>query len=179
MLGDFVKGKPSEGWDASVRAAILKHRAIDRFTDQHPTVVSSRMLVHPDRRRFAGILVDIFYDHFLAVHWQRYHATPLAEFTREIYNVLLLQHASFPPRLQRMLPWMASQDWLASYAEIESIDAALTGMARRLRFPERGQGLKTGVTELKQNYAQYEAHFLAFFPDLRAFAATLPEPPRD
>ena len=172
MLGDFVKGRVIDGWGDDVRAAISLHRAIDRFTDRHPLTRASRALVSDERRRFAGILVDVFYDHFLARHWARFHPLPLAQFTQTIYRALLPRRTEFPPRLQRVLPWMVRDDWLASYAHVASVDAALHGLARRFRYGERAAGLASGVSELERNYAPLEQNFLAFVPLLRGFAQT-------
>jgi acyl carrier protein phosphodiesterase len=171
MLGDFVKGRSVEGWSAEVRAAILLHRAVDRYTDAHAIVRASRALVTPERRRFAGILVDVFYDHFLARHWVRYHDRPLPEFTRSVYTALLARRATFPERLQRILPRMAADDWLAAYAEVASVDLALNGIARRFRYAERARVLRTAVTELHDNYGRFEEHFREFLPQAHAFVA--------
>jgi acyl carrier protein phosphodiesterase len=171
ILGDFVKGTVTDQYPPEVRAGILLHRAIDRYTDAHPLVHASRARISPDRRRFAAVLVDVFYDHFLARHWSRYSEQPLAEFTRQVYSTLTPHAAGFPERLQRILPHMATNDWLASYARPEAIDAALHGIARRLaRFP-RAAVLRDGVQELTQNRAALENDFLAFFPELRRYAA--------
>lgn len=172
MLGDFVKGEWSlHDYLPDVRAGILLHRAIDRFTDSHPTVLASRALISPVRRRFAGILVDVFYDHYLARHWRRFSDQPLAEFTGHVYATLWPQRAEFPARLQRVLPWMRADDWLASYAEIESVDAALRGIARRFARYPRAAVLAEGTAELLDNYDALENHFHTFFPDVRRFAA--------
>jgi acyl carrier protein phosphodiesterase len=171
MLGDFVKGRSVERWGAQVRAAILLHRAVDGYTDAHAVVRASRTLVTPERRRFAGILVDVFYDHFLALHWARYHERPLPEFTRSVYAVLLARGAMLPERLQRMLPRMATDDWLAAYADVASVDLALNGIARRFRYPERACVLQTAVVELHRNYGRFEEHFREFLPQARAFVA--------
>lgn len=171
MLGDFVKGRVIDGWGEEVRAAISLHRAVDRFTDRHPLTYASRGLVSTERRRFAGILVDVFYDHFLARHWARFHPLPLTEFTQTIYGVLLPRLDEFPPRLQRILPWMVRDDWLASYVDVASVDAALQGLARRFRYAERASGLASGVSELENNYAALERNFLEFVPLLQNLAA--------
>lgn len=169
LLGDFVKGALGERYTPTIRAGILLHRAIDRYTDAHPTVRASCALISPARRRFAPILVDVFYDHFLACHWTRYAELPLGDFTQQVYATLLPEIAGYPERLQRMLPRMAAEDWLASYAEIESVDAALHGIARRFqRFP-RARVLADGVQELLHNYAALERQFLDFFPELLGF----------
>jgi acyl carrier protein phosphodiesterase len=169
MLGDFVKGRTVEGWNDNVRAAIVLHRAVDRFTDGHPLMLASRALVSAPRRRFAGILVDVFCDHFLARHWSRFHPLPLAQFTQTIYSALWSRRSGFPPRLQRILPWMVRDDWLASYAEVGAVDAALRGLARRLRYAKRAGGLASGISELENNYVALERNFIEFVPRLRDF----------
>jgi len=172
LLGDFVKGRLDDRYPPAVCAGIAQHRAIDRFTDDHPLVLASRACIAPERRRFAGILVDVFYDHFLARHWPRYHDQPLERFTRSVYAVLWPQRRILPERLQRILPWMRADDWLASYAEIESIDASLHGMARRFRFSTRAAPMADGVHDLLAHYGTLEQQFHAFFPQLIEFTAS-------
>lgn len=171
LLGDFVKGRERlQQYSPTVCAGIRLHRAIDRYTDAHAIVHASCALVSPSRRRFAAILVDVFYDHFLARHWLRYTGQPLESFTQQVYSTLLPDIASYPERLQRILPRMAADDWLASYAEIESVDAAVHGIARRFQRFARAAALADGVQELLQHYTALEQHFLEFFPELRRFA---------
>jgi len=173
LLGDFVKGREHlKQYSPAVCAGIRLHRAIDRYTDAHVIVRASCALVSPVRRRFAAILVDVFYDHFLACHWTRYTELPLEDFTQQVYATLLPGIASYPERLQHMLPRMAAEDWLASYAEIEAVDAALHGIARRFRRFARAAVLADGVQELLHHYAALEQHFLDFFPELLGFVET-------
>lgn len=171
MLGDFVKGEVSGQWGRQVQAAILLHRDIDRYTDRHPAVIAGRALISTERRRFGGIMVDVFFDHFLARDWPRYHHRPLPEFTAAVYGVLLSRRATFPERLQRMVPFMAANDWLAAYADVASVDAALNGIARRFRYPARAQALTTAACELELNYRELERCFSDFFPQVLAFAS--------
>jgi acyl carrier protein phosphodiesterase len=172
MLGDFVKGHEYEQrYSPAVRAGIHLHRRIDRFTDGHAVVHASRALISATRRRFAGILVDVFYDHFLARHWDRFCPEPLESFTARVYDTLWPHLGEFPERLQRILPWMRADDWLASYAEIESVDAALHGITRRFARYPRAAVLADGVQELLAHYAAMERQFLEFFPELEAHVA--------
>ncbi len=168
LLGDFVKGPLRDRYSPGVRAGIFLHRRIDRYTDTHEIVRASRSLVSRERRRFAGILVDVFYDHFLARHWTSYAVMSLADFTRGVYAILMRHRASLPERLQRILPHMMGDDWLGSYRELQAIDRALNGLARRSQHSEL---LLDAVQELELNYAQFEGHFLAFFPELRRYVA--------
>lgn len=171
MLGDFVKGRVPEHWGADVDAAIQLHRAVDRYTDRHPAVQACRVLVSSERRRFAGIMIDVFFDHFLARDWSRYYDRPLGEFTQTVYAVLLSGRRAFPPRFQRILPAMVRDDWLAAYRDVSAVNAALNGISRRFRYPERALALRDAIVELERHYASFAAHFGEFFPQLQAFVA--------
>ncbi len=172
VLGDFVKG-PLTNSDVTTRysleatRAIALHRRIDSYTDAHPVVTQSRRRVTPDRRRFAGIMIDIFYDHFLAKYWEEFHPVPLATFADDFYATLSRRHAELPQRLQHVAKSMIERDWLGSYAHLESIDTALNRLSQRLR---RGNALVGSADELRQNYAEMESDFRRFLPDVDAFA---------
>ena len=173
LLGDFVKG-PLDGSEISsrygqeVKQAIALHRKIDSYTDAHPVVKASRDRISANRRRFAGVMVDIFYDHFLARYWQEFHDAPLGQFTDDFYEILLRRHAELPQRLQRIARSMAERDWLGSYAHVEAVDTALNRMSRRLRRSDNA--LLDSAEELVENYSALENDFRCFMPDVRAFA---------
>ncbi len=167
LLGDFVKGPLDDRYGEDITRAIALHRKIDSFTDAHPLVLRSKSRISPARRRYAGIMMDMFYDHFLAKHWREFHDQPLEEFTATIYAVLGRQHATLPERLQRMAPVMAQWNWLASYAEVHSIHAALDRMGQRLK---RENPLLHSADELVEHYAELESDFRAFLPEVLRFA---------
>ena len=167
LLGDFVKGTVPDDLPRPMGENILLHRRIDRFTDDHPVFRRSRALVRPDYRRYAGIMVDLFYDHFLASHWQRFSHRPLDRFTGEVYAALHQHRERFPPRLQRMLPYMIGDDWLGGYARLDGIERALQGLSRRLR---RANPLADGIRELEAHYESFESQFLEFFPAAIVYA---------
>lgn len=167
LLGDFVKGPLPAGLPAAVAEGVRLHRAIDSFADTHPAFRSACARVPAERRRAAGILVDMFFDHFLACRWEEFSEVPLPDFTADVYRLMAAHHPLLPPRLQRILPWMQADDWLASYREIESISFALDRMSQRLSRP----GLLAGAgSVLREDRAAFEADFLAFMPDARRFA---------
>jgi acyl carrier protein phosphodiesterase len=173
LLGDFVKGAKKDDYPDPIRRGIELHRKVDRFTDAHTVVRSSLKLISPARRRFAGVMVDIFYDHLLAKNWQIYSPTPLANFSRNIYQVLKAHHQMLPERLQTMLPYIINEDWLTSYREIAAIDRALNRIANRFvkRFG-RENSLPNAAEELVANYQQLESDFHSFFPDLIDYVKT-------
>ena len=168
VLADFVRG-PLSGLDLPVAVCegIWLHRRIDAFTDSHPLVLRSKARVSPLRRRFAGILVDMYYDHLLARHWQHFHPLPLADYTAGMYRQLLAQRQWMPDKARRVIEHMVDNDWLGSYVALENLHRAVDNMARRLT---RENALPGGVAELERDYAAFEADFLAFMPEVSCFA---------
>ncbi|UAW99305.1 DUF479 domain-containing protein [Halopseudomonas nanhaiensis] len=168
MLGDFVKG-PIAGMELppGVREGIWLHRQIDAFTDAHPQVGLSKARVSPLRRRYAGIMVDMFYDHMLARNWQRFEDQPLRQFTDRAYADLMSNQHLMPDNARRVISQMAAHDWLGSYARIESMHQALDNMARRFT---RQTALPGAASELEADYEQFQQDFLAFMPEVTAFA---------
>lgn len=162
ILGDFVKGPLPGTLPEPLAHGVALHRHVDVFADAHPAFLRSRQRVSAERRRYSGVMVDMFYDHFLARHWQRFHPQALTEFSAGVY-ALLRRQPQLPPRLSAMLPNMEQDDWLAAYAEVDVIGHALNRMASRLRQANRFGG---AVEELESDYAGFEADFLAFMPDV-------------
>jgi acyl carrier protein phosphodiesterase len=168
LMGDFVKGPLDGRLGDGITRGLALHRHIDTYTDAHPVVAGSRARVSPARRRYAGILVDLFYDHFLARHWSDYSDLPLEGFTARVYAVLRHRHALLPTRLQFIAPRMAAADWLASYRHVDAIGVALDRIGERLK---RGNALLGSGAELTANYDAFEADFRRFFPDVVGFVS--------
>lgn len=168
MLGDFVKGPLPAGLPLPIAAGVELHRRIDSFANTHPAFTSSRARVSPQRRRYAGIMIDLFYDHFLALHWENYSSEPLEDFSAGVYALMWAHAELMPPRLKEMFPFMQAQDWLSSYRSPEAVGGALDRMAeKRLTRPN---SLAGSAEELGARYREFEWDFLAFFPDAQAFA---------
>jgi acyl carrier protein phosphodiesterase len=164
LAADWVKGHAREALDPDVRRGMARHAEIDGFTDAHPVVRLSRSRIRPPQRRFAGVLVDVFYDHFLALDWDRYCAAPLGDWTRGVYGQLAAYSGPLPPGMREGFRRMAEDDWLGSYAAVDGIDATLRRMSRRLKRPTP---LADAADELVASYEGFREDFRAFFPDLR------------
>lgn len=174
LLGDFVFGQSTlPDWPAPVRVEIVRHRRIDRYTDDHPAVTAARAGFGP-LRRYAGIVLDVYFDHCLARDWARWNAAPLGEFTARVYRILDARRAELPPRLAAIAPRMAAHDWLGAYARRESVDAAVRGISTRLS--RNGDRLVACLDVLRANEAQAQATFDVFFPDLLRAARAMLEP---
>jgi len=168
LLGDFVRGPVSSlALPEGVREGIWLHRRIDSFTDSHPLIAQSRTRVSAERRRYAGIMIDMFYDHLLATHWDRFADQSIGAFTAQMYPLLRAQRAVIPDNAWRVIDHMTEHDWLGSYVRMASLHRALDNISLRLR---RTNTLPGSASELEQDYAGFEADFLAFMPQVIAFA---------
>ncbi len=168
MLGDFVKGPLPGVLPPPVADGVALHRSIDVFTDAHPVFLASRARVSHARRRYSGIMIDMFYDHFLATHWAEFGRDALPDFAHDTYALFAQNSALLPPRLAQILPNMTRNDWLTSYRQPEAICGAINGMAaHRLSQPNLLGG---GGEELLEKYTEFEADFLAFWPEVLAHA---------
>jgi acyl carrier protein phosphodiesterase len=169
MLGDFAAAKYAGDYTPEIEREIAIHRKVDMYTDSHPVVLAAKQQFEQGRRRFAGILLDIFYDHVLIVNWVRYSDRPAEELIARFYSALQARRAILPERLQRMLPYMVEHDWLGSYREFSGVELAVTRVSQRLS--RNGELLRDGLEDLHKNYAQLSAGFHEFFPDLIGYAA--------
>ncbi len=168
LLGDFVKADHYRDYPPAVAEAILWHRRIDSFTDAHPCHRASKRRLDRRFRHTRGLMVDLFYDHFLARYWDRWATIPLTAFTQRVYVAMESFEGRLPTRLERMLPYMVADNWLWSYRELENVGRALAGLSRRLSATNH---LAEGLPELERNYAGLETDFQQFFPQLQEYVA--------
>ncbi|KQB52871.1 ACP phosphodiesterase [Pseudomonas endophytica] len=167
LYGDFVKGRLQGRFSTAIESAIQLHRSIDVFTDAHPLVNQSLSRFTQTRRRYAGIVLDVFFDHCLARDWSQYAEGPLERFTSRFYQLLVAQ-PQLPERLADIAPHMAAHDWLGSYRDFEVLERVISGIARRLSRPEELNG---AMHDLRALYEPLSEDFNAFYPQLQAFAA--------
>lgn len=164
FIGDSVKGLPEAGdFTPGILYGIQMHRHIDSFTDHHPMVKAMLPIFKPTFGRYAGVVLDIYYDHFLAIHWHHYHPKPLLKYTSEVYNVLELHSAILPDRVREFLPYMLRADWLSNYSNFEGLQKVFNGMTKRANF---ASNMDQAVDVLKKHYVETEQSFAAFFPEL-------------
>ena len=166
FIADAVKGKTMNDFSDDVRRGIILHRFIDEFTDSHSLHKASRAKLHQRYGHYSGVIVDIYYDHFLAKNWQDYSNITLAEYTAWLYQSLEKNMAILPDRIKYMLQYMIPQNWLLNYAHLEGISRVLGGMASRAKFNSQ---MEHGVEELEIHYDEFEMEFSQFFPQLKEF----------
>ncbi len=166
FIGDFVKGKQYRNLEEEVAQGVLLHRAIDDFTDQHPVVGQSKAKLREKYRHYAGVIVDMAYDHFLASNWSRYHWQGLLEYTKKVYAIIENHNPILPGRMETMLHYMKQDNWLYQYATLEGIDQALTGMSRRTKFDSK---MDEAVIDIENHYQDLKEEFETFLPDAVKF----------
>ncbi|HET6991443.1 MAG TPA: ACP phosphodiesterase [Bacteroidia bacterium] len=163
FIADAVKGKQLEAYSDELQRGIRMHRAIDFYTDTHPVTSRSKDRLRGQFNHYSGVIVDIFYDHFLARNWDEFSKEPLSEYSQRIYSLLEVHAANFPDRPRHMLPFMKNHDWLMTYRRIEGIRNVLTGMSRRAKFESK---MELAADVLEKDYEFFEKDFREFFPQL-------------
>jgi acyl carrier protein phosphodiesterase len=168
FIGDFVKGKHFyDQFEPKIVKGIELHRAIDEFTDRHPVVLQSKIRLRPKYRHYAGVIVDIFYDHFLSKYWRNYHTLPLTEFAANTYSALKDHYPILPDNVKSILPYMIKDNWLVNYGHLNGIGQALRGISRRTRYDSK---MNESIHELEKFYEEFKTEFQAFFLDLKSYA---------
>jgi acyl carrier protein phosphodiesterase len=167
FIADGIKGKDYKKYPIDIQTGILLHRNIDTYTDAHKTVRLSTKRLHEKYGHYSGVIVDILYDHFLAKNWSIYCNDPLDDYVQKFYDSLEENYDILPLRIQKMMPFMVTDNWLLSYASIEGITRVLEGMNRRTKHRS---GMNEAVNELEEFYSAFEKEFTHFFDELIEFS---------
>ncbi|MDJ0599631.1 MAG: acyl carrier protein phosphodiesterase [Crocosphaera sp.] len=180
LLGDFMKGRidqENSPYSSGIIKGIKTHFKVDEFTDKHEIFKQSKKRIYQSQGRFSGVLIDIFYDHFLAKNWHLFSSEKLETFADNIYIILQKNHNILPERLQLILPRIILENWLVSYGKIEGITRTCQRLSKRIKRPNncahRGADLfEIAHHDLQQNYQELEKDFLSFFPELVKYVNT-------
>ena len=169
LLGDFTRGSLEDLakiYPEELVRGIKMHRAVDSYTDSHAVFKECKLLLAPERRRFAGVIVDIFFDHYLCQQWGDYCSVTLDDFCAQVYSDFETHPEWLAGRLKDAFPLMRKQNWLMAYASVEGIELTLQRVAQR---SPRVVGIADGIKDFKENYSEFELKFNSFMPDLVEF----------
>ena len=165
LLGDFARGVDAETLPVSVHAGLINHRAVDRYTDSHPLVLDMKLSFSRRRRRFAGIALDIYFDHLLLTHWELFEQRELDELIADFYRRMSVGQALMPgAEMRRVTRRMIDYDWFGSYRNVDSIAESLDRVAARIRF---ANDFDNAIEDLQRNHESIRDGFLEFYPQLR------------
>ncbi|MGJ7456951.1 ACP phosphodiesterase [Halomonas sp. MA07-2] len=160
LIADGVKGSDLSAWPGDVAVGIRHHRRVDAFVDTHPVVAEIRRRTPDRQRRYAGIALDLVWDHFVARELAlQTQPSPLIART---YRVLQAQPA--PARLATLVPALVEQDWLHRYADFAFTCRAIAGIGQRLAGPNR---LAELVPWLEEERVRLEDDFQRLWPEVR------------
>lgn len=163
FIGDAVKGKDYLRYKPAIATGIKLHRQIDSFMDTHPVVMQGKERLYGTSGKFAGVVIDVFYDYFLCKNWEKYGRGEFNEFVQSSYNILQ-QHVDLMPDIsQFILGRMVGSNWLGHYPEIAGIQSALTGLSHRTRYKNN---MANSVQDLIRYEVEFNREFNIFFPEI-------------
>lgn len=168
FMADGIHGKHFDTFPMEIQKGIILHRSIDTFTDAHAVFRQSTRRLHANYHHYSGIIVDIFYDHFLAKNWSNYSDERLEDYSERFYQALRDNYDDLTPKTQKMMPYMIDYNWLVSYQTIEGIESVLAKMDTRMK---RDSNMRFSVAELRMYYSDFEYEFTTFFKELRKFSS--------
>ena len=166
-MADGVRGKQYENFPIDIQKGILLHRAIDTFTDAHPIFRQSTKKLHSRYHHYSGVIVDMYYDHFLAKNWTNYHSENLTNYAANFYQSLTDNFQLLTPKTQNLLPYMVEYNWLVNYQSIPGLERILSQMDHRTK----NQSLMRFATEeLVAHYDEFESEFALFYKEVHQFS---------
>lgn len=163
LLGDFARGVDPQQLPGEVRAGLYNHRAVDAFTDRHPDVLACKTLFSSQRRRFAGVALDILFDHYLLRHWGQFGEGDQTMYINWLYTDLEKGRKLMPASMAKVTERMISYDWFHAYGDFDTVGRAMDRVAAQIRFENQFQGI---IEEIRIHDRELEARFLNFFPEL-------------
>jgi acyl carrier protein phosphodiesterase len=170
MISDFVKGKKKYDYPEEIQQGIALHREIDRFTDTHFATKESKEIFRPIYRLYAGALMDVVYDHFLALDENEFTDESLKIFTLNTYALLDQYTVYFPEKFNMMYPYMKAHNWLYNYRYRQGIEKSLGGVVRRAKYLEESD---SAYILFNQHYDKLKSLYQLFFPELKSMTLNL------
>lgn len=163
FMGDYIKGNAYGMYPDNIQKGIRLHRSIDSFTDRNRTAVKAKELFYVQYHKYAGIVIDILYDHFLASNWNRFSDVPLNDYAQNFYSLMLKYEFMMPTEVQVFIPKLIANDRLYSYRTVEGIGSVLSTMSKYTSLPDYSE---FAILTLKENYSFLEENFFTFFAEI-------------
>lgn len=169
FIADAVKGYQAGHYSPGIQEGIRLHRLIDSYTDTHPIVGISKSKLREQYGKYTPVIIDIFYDHFLAKNWNHYSNEPLDFFSKKTYDILKNNRSIFPEKANLFLSYVLRYNILEGYADVKKIRSVFRGMSQRATFESK---METATDALLTHYNSLENEFMEFFPQLEKYINT-------
>jgi acyl carrier protein phosphodiesterase len=165
FIADHIRGNNYESFSKEIQQGIFLHREIDTFTDAHKVVRKSKRRLHARYRHYDGVIIDIFYDYFLAKNWADYSEIPLDVYTNSIYSLFDKIKLNLPAKSQQFIKYMIEYNILFNYKYKDGIEKVLNGMNHRTKGKSQ---MNLAIEDLRNLEVELEEDFTLFFKDLIA-----------
>ena len=163
FMADGIRGKDYLQFDPLIQKGVILHRLIDTFTDAHPVYRQSKHRLHEKYGHYSGVIMDIFYDYFLAKNWGKYHHQDLNNYAAVFYESLQNNYDTLTEKTKKMLPYMIARNWFVSYATLEGLEMILFQMDYRTKHRVN---MPNALQELQKYHTEFENEFCIFFEEL-------------
>lgn len=167
FIADSIRGNQYKHLPERVQKGILLHRDIDTYTDAHDIPKKSSKRLHKNYSHYSRVIVDIFYDHFLAKNWNTYSDIPLDVYVENFYVLLEDNYGILPQGVKKMMPYMITNNWIYNYSKMEGIGRVLSGMNRRTKNKSK---MNFAILDLEEHYEAFGVEFTSFFEELIIFS---------
>jgi acyl carrier protein phosphodiesterase len=166
FIADSIRGKETNNYPESIRRGIVLHRQIDQYTDTHPVVKRTVQRLRKSSEKYAPVVSDVIYDHFLAANWHLYSPIPLEQFANNSYHFLNERKQAMPEKMHTLLGYMMRQNWLVNYGSLNGIAKTLREMQKKVHFANT---MASSIIDLRKDYQEFENDFKEFFPEIQRF----------
>ena len=163
FIADHIRGNNYEAFSKEIQQGIFLHREIDTFTDAHKVVRKSKRRLHERYRHYDGVIIDIFYDYFLAKNWSDYSEIPLDVYTDGINKMFEKISDELPVKSQNFIKYMIEYNILFNYQNKEGIAKVLNGMNARTKGKSQ---MNLAIEDLEILETELQEDFTLFFKDL-------------
>jgi acyl carrier protein phosphodiesterase len=167
LISDFVKGKKKYDYPPRILNGIDLHRAIDSFTDDHEVTKSAARLFKPAYGLYSTALMDIIYDHFLALELSMEGQDQFNAYTIRIYEQLERHSHLLPATFKSLFPFMKHHNWLYNYQYAWGIEKSLAGLVHRAAYLSESA---TAFRIFNEKYEEFRDAYATFFPQLRDYS---------
>jgi acyl carrier protein phosphodiesterase len=167
MISDFVKGAAKSTYEKDIRQGIMLHRHIDTYTDRHPAIKKAQEYFRPAFRLYSGPIIDVVFDHYVALEIEKTNPGSLRDFSVNVYQVLEDHKENLPANFLHVMKYMKKDDWLGNYSKMEGIRQSLKGLIMRAAYLNDSA---PAYELFMKHYDVLGSHFEEFFPDVKHYA---------
>jgi acyl carrier protein phosphodiesterase len=128
---DMIRPRDQEFLSPPIRQGFDLHQRIDKAADGHEGFKFIRATLNTKGLPYAGVLVDVICDHYLARFWEDYSSERLSDFSQRIYRVLLEKASPLPGHFPRLAAHLRKEDWFGQFRSLEGLETALSRLNYR------------------------------------------------